>query len=276
MLFNQFKPVKIFNMLNIFPPRKRFEKAEAEYVAAKMELHNKQELKEQLTEHLYTIIHQNEMRKARKLSELMKNLEMVTEDGTTPDLTLPELPPLTAFQPAEAIISPSTSKHLMQREQQFVESKKGNIIHEQENQSHNENKASSSNQSAESDAKLSAGQSNSQQDVKIVEKERMDNASVDKELPNSADTENDGNLNINAESCTNKTKSSDIHQSEHSSDKASHEVTNKANTTCVQSGSSIGVDKNSSGKIQQPSEGVGSTDISTKAKTAWDFDGSLR
>jgi len=217
------------------------------------------------------------MRKARKLSELMKNLEMVTEDGTTPDLTLPELPPLTAFQPAEAIISPSTSKHLMQREQQFVESKKGNIIHEQENQSHNESKASSSNQSAESDAKLSAGQSNSQQDVKIVDNVIMDNASsVDKGLPNSADMESDGNLNINAESCTHKTEQSDIPQSELKSDKASHEVTNIADTTCVQSGSDVGADKNNSGDIQQPSEGVGSTDISNKAKTAWDFDGSLR
>jgi RAB6-interacting golgin len=36
----------------------------------------KSELKEHLTEHLYTIIHQNELRKANKLSELMKELEM--------------------------------------------------------------------------------------------------------------------------------------------------------------------------------------------------------
>jgi len=35
--------------------------AEKEFIEAKISLHKKSELKEQLTEHLYTIIHQNEV-----------------------------------------------------------------------------------------------------------------------------------------------------------------------------------------------------------------------
>ncbi|KAI5619972.1 RAB6-interacting golgin [Silurus asotus] len=58
---------------------KRLEKAEAEYVAAKLDLHKKTEFKEQLTEHLCAIIQQNELRKARKLEELMLQLELNTE-----------------------------------------------------------------------------------------------------------------------------------------------------------------------------------------------------
>lgn len=60
--------------------RKRFEKAEAEYVAAKMDLHKKTEAKEQLTEHLCAIIQQNELRKACKLEELMLKLELNAEE----------------------------------------------------------------------------------------------------------------------------------------------------------------------------------------------------
>ncbi|XP_051581216.1 RAB6-interacting golgin-like [Myxocyprinus asiaticus] len=59
---------------------KRFEKAEAEYVAAKLDLHRKTEVKEQLTEHLCAIIQQNELRKARKLEELMLQLELNAEE----------------------------------------------------------------------------------------------------------------------------------------------------------------------------------------------------
>ncbi|XP_059368514.1 RAB6-interacting golgin isoform X2 [Carassius carassius] len=66
---------------------KRFEKAEAEYVAAKMDLHRKTEVKEQLTEHLCAIIQQNEMRKARKLEELMIQLELNAEDVPIPKET---------------------------------------------------------------------------------------------------------------------------------------------------------------------------------------------
>lgn len=66
---------------------KRFEKAEAEYVAAKMDLHRKTEVKEQLTEHLCAIIQQNELRKAHKLEELMLQLELNAEEVPIPDQT---------------------------------------------------------------------------------------------------------------------------------------------------------------------------------------------
>lgn len=56
--------------------RKRYEKAETEYVTAKLDLHKKTEVKEQLTEHLCAIIQQNELRKAHKLEELMQQLQL--------------------------------------------------------------------------------------------------------------------------------------------------------------------------------------------------------
>lgn len=59
---------------------KRLEKAEAEYVGAKMDLHKKTEVKEQLTEHLSAIIQQNELRKAQKLEELMLQLELSADE----------------------------------------------------------------------------------------------------------------------------------------------------------------------------------------------------
>ncbi|XP_044295371.1 RAB6-interacting golgin isoform X2 [Varanus komodoensis] len=59
--------------------RKRYDKAEAEYVAAKLDLQKKTGIKEQLTEHLCTIIQQNELRKARRLEELMRQLEVAAE-----------------------------------------------------------------------------------------------------------------------------------------------------------------------------------------------------
>jgi len=46
-------------------------------------LHHKSEAKDLLTEHLYTVIHQNEVRKARKLAELTHQLEL--EDDATLD-----------------------------------------------------------------------------------------------------------------------------------------------------------------------------------------------
>ena len=63
--------------------RKRYEKAETEYVAAKLDLHRKTEVKEQLTEHLYAIIQQNELRKANKLEELMQQLHLQTTEEET-------------------------------------------------------------------------------------------------------------------------------------------------------------------------------------------------
>ncbi|XP_049737212.1 RAB6-interacting golgin [Elephas maximus indicus] len=60
--------------------RKRFDKAEAEYVAAKLDLQRKTEIKEQLTEHLCTIIQQNELRKAEKLEGLMQQLDVQADE----------------------------------------------------------------------------------------------------------------------------------------------------------------------------------------------------
>ena len=54
--------------------QKRFEVAEKEYVTAKMDYHKKKEHKDQLQECLYTIIQENEIRKAKKLEELMAKL----------------------------------------------------------------------------------------------------------------------------------------------------------------------------------------------------------
>ncbi|XP_051867804.1 RAB6-interacting golgin isoform X2 [Pristis pectinata] len=63
-----------------YQAKKRYDKAEVEYVAAKLDLHKKIELKEQLTEHLCAIIQQNELRKAKKLEELMQQLEMEADE----------------------------------------------------------------------------------------------------------------------------------------------------------------------------------------------------
>ena len=63
--------------------RKRYERAEAEYVASKMDLHKKTDTKEQLTEHLCAIIQQNELRKAERLEELMQQLQTSEEELDT-------------------------------------------------------------------------------------------------------------------------------------------------------------------------------------------------
>ncbi|XP_073973121.1 golgin, RAB6 interacting isoform X2 [Rhodnius prolixus] len=59
--------------------QKRFNRAEKEYVEAKMELFTKKERKELLTSHLCSIIEQNELRKAKKISDLMEKLEVPTK-----------------------------------------------------------------------------------------------------------------------------------------------------------------------------------------------------
>ncbi|CAG2215676.1 GORAB [Mytilus edulis] len=74
--------------------QKRYERAEKEFVESKVDLQKKSEQKESLTEHLYTIIHQNELRKSNKLSELMKELEMEQNNESQ---ALPTLPPLSSF-----------------------------------------------------------------------------------------------------------------------------------------------------------------------------------
>lgn len=49
-------------------------------MTAKLDLHKKTEVKEQLTEHLCAIIQQNELRKAHKLEELMEQLQLQTTE----------------------------------------------------------------------------------------------------------------------------------------------------------------------------------------------------
>ncbi|KAK7866282.1 hypothetical protein R5R35_007114 [Gryllus longicercus] len=62
--------------LEFMDAQKRYDKAEKEFLEAKLHLFGKLERKELLTEHLCKIIEQNEMRKAKKLSELMDKLEL--------------------------------------------------------------------------------------------------------------------------------------------------------------------------------------------------------
>ncbi|NXR14416.1 GORAB protein, partial [Semnornis frantzii] len=87
--------------------RKRYDKAESEYVAAKLDLQHKTEIKEHLTEHLCTIIQQNELRKARKLEELMQQLE-VEADEENLELEI-EVERMLQQQEAEAGIQASQS-----------------------------------------------------------------------------------------------------------------------------------------------------------------------
>lgn len=49
---------------------------EKDYTSTKLKLEQKRERKDLLTQHLCTIIQQNEKRKADKLSSLMKELEL--------------------------------------------------------------------------------------------------------------------------------------------------------------------------------------------------------
>ena len=61
--------------------RKRYDKAEKEFVSAKLDLKVKSDIKEELTQHLYTIIQENELRKSKKLEELLSKLN-ATENTT--------------------------------------------------------------------------------------------------------------------------------------------------------------------------------------------------
>lgn len=54
--------------------QKRYHKIEKDFLDAKLNLHQKLEKKEMLTEHLCAIIEKNEERKAEKLNELMARL----------------------------------------------------------------------------------------------------------------------------------------------------------------------------------------------------------
>ncbi|CAD5117631.1 DgyrCDS6385 [Dimorphilus gyrociliatus] len=70
--------------------QKRYDRAEKEFIDAKLDLHEKHEQKDQLTEHLYTIIHQNELRKAKKLTELMESLDL--EDSENISVSIEGVP----------------------------------------------------------------------------------------------------------------------------------------------------------------------------------------
>lgn len=59
-----------------FFTRKKYFKIEKDYLDAKLLLHQKQEKKEMLTEHLCAIIEKNEERKAEKLNELLQKLQL--------------------------------------------------------------------------------------------------------------------------------------------------------------------------------------------------------
>lgn len=74
--------------------RKRYDRAEKELIEAKLDLHDKIELKDQLTEHLYTVINQNEIRKAKKLGELMDKLELDVQEEDVAPPTGMSMPPM--------------------------------------------------------------------------------------------------------------------------------------------------------------------------------------
>ena len=61
--------------------KRRYDAAEAEFVTAKLDLFKKSERKEMLTQHLYTIIQEAELRKAKRLEDLTKDLATVENDG---------------------------------------------------------------------------------------------------------------------------------------------------------------------------------------------------
>ncbi|XP_017026284.1 RAB6-interacting golgin [Drosophila kikkawai] len=63
---------------------KQYVKIEAQFLKAKIELHNASEKKELLTEHLCTVIAHNEDRKAQKLTELMQKVGLAPTDEESP------------------------------------------------------------------------------------------------------------------------------------------------------------------------------------------------
>ena len=63
-------------MIHVLAYRRRYERAEKEFIAAKLSLHEKRERKELLTEHLCKIISENEQKKAEKLTQLMRAMNL--------------------------------------------------------------------------------------------------------------------------------------------------------------------------------------------------------
>lgn len=85
----------------MFVYRKRYEHAEAEFIAAKQILHDTSETKELLSEHLCNVIQQNEIRKAKKLAELLHALNV--ESGITNPASMPSLPVLLQRTPTPGL-----------------------------------------------------------------------------------------------------------------------------------------------------------------------------
>ncbi|EDV51971.1 RAB6-interacting golgin [Drosophila erecta] len=71
---------------------KQYVKIEAQFLRAKIELHNASEKKEMLTEHLCTVIAHNEDRKAQKLTELMQKVGLSPTDDCQPIDVTPQSP----------------------------------------------------------------------------------------------------------------------------------------------------------------------------------------
>ena len=94
-----------------------------------MDLHRKSEVKESLTEHLYTIIHQNEIRKAKKLTELMEKLQL--EGGEEPNpvhIDLSGLPSMTLLNAIQTLDPSSpTSPNSKQSETTYDSAKSSNV-----------------------------------------------------------------------------------------------------------------------------------------------------
>ncbi|XP_058033344.1 RAB6-interacting golgin isoform X3 [Ahaetulla prasina] len=111
--------------------RKRYDKAESEYVGAKLDLQKKTEVKEQLAEHLSTIIQQNELRKAKKLEELMKELE-VEADEENLELEI-EIEQMLQQQETEARRQEIEIQKLAQVDAEYTDSQTLSKGHENEN-----------------------------------------------------------------------------------------------------------------------------------------------
>ena len=121
-----------------------------------MDLHDKEALKEQFTEHLYTIIHENELRKAHRLADLMREVGMSSlqdENSDTASISVPHFNLLSSVLPSVV----STTQPQTQNDPS----------HHQNNTSHVPNNETTAVQTVISDEK--------QDKVKSVEKETKSN-----------------------------------------------------------------------------------------------------
>lgn len=85
----------------MFLYRKRFERAEKEYIEAKVALHQSTEHKELIAEHLCAVIQENEIRKAKKLEELMIKLNLTVsgdESSISPKMLVYQRTPTPRYE----------------------------------------------------------------------------------------------------------------------------------------------------------------------------------